>query len=64
MAWLAIDKNGDEGVYQEHPRLNSLGEWCETYEMLPPLQFVMLPEGTIEKILGYKLTFETSPVEI
>ena len=63
VAWLTVDKNGEEWIFQNEPILQN-GVWYERYVMLPPLECVQVPEGTIEKILGYKLTLETSPVEI
>lgn len=60
MAWLAVDKDGEEGAYQYKPiRIELLGGTfvCEDGT-------VVLPKGTIEKLIGYSLTWEDEPVEI
>ena len=64
MAWLAIDKDGTEVIFKEKPELSRGEEWIQNFMLDPDVMFVQLPKGTIEKILGYKLTFETSPIEI
>jgi len=64
MAWLATDKNGKETISPGRPEFDGF-EWCYTEENSIESEYAMdLPDGTIEKILGRKLTYEESPVEI
>ena len=64
MAWLAINKDDSEWIFEYNPSVNpETGEWWPDFVLIPAMG-IELPKGTIEKILGYKLTFETSPVEI
>ena len=57
MAYVAVDKDGDEYVYEQTPRRREFtwisdGEWCG------------LPKGSIEKLIGKKLTWEDEPIEL
>lgn len=62
-----IDNNGNryEEILQQDENLDhwrdqeylSMGEYCINYEIL-------LPRGTIEKIIGKKMNWENDPVEI
>ena len=63
MAWVAVDKSGDEWIYAEKPKKYEDSVcWCsysnENYS------YIHVPKGTIEKIIGRKLTFEDEPVEL
>ncbi len=69
MAWLATDKNGKETISPGRPEFDGF-EWCYTEENSIESEYgnieysMDLADGTIEKILGKKLTYEESPVEI
>ena len=69
MAWLTVDKNGRESIHEKKPEFDSF-EWYDSIELCAEGECIThsttidLPVGTIEKILGYKLTFENSPIEI
>jgi len=56
MAWLAVDRDGDEYIYSERPirGLNAFYGTCA----------IPLPYGVVEMIIGRKLTWEDEPVEI
>lgn len=67
MPWLAVDlkifngKNGEEEfpieyIYASEPRRNNT-YWNGN-------DFIALPNGTIEKIIGKKLLWENDPIEI
>ena len=58
MAWLAVNKNGTELVCDREPYL----EWDSFWSCIS--DNVSIPSGTIEKILGRKLTWEDKPVEL
>ena len=57
MAWLAVDKDGDEYVYDSEPlRDDTL---FTNYG-----KYVELPKGSIKKLIGKPLTWDDEPVEI
>jgi hypothetical protein len=57
MAWLAVDENGTEGIYQCQPEKLSC-EWGLAGD------YVVLPKGTIKKLIGRELTWNDEPVEL
>ena len=69
MAWLATDKTRRETISPGRPEFDGF-EWYYTEETSIEGEYgnigysMDLPDGTIEKILGRKLTYEESPVEI
>ena len=61
MAWLAVDKNGTECIFSEMPhQYLRMNVWASDNDD----DGINIPEGTIEKILGYKLTWDDEPIEI
>lgn len=64
MAWVAVNKNGSETIFEDRPVLYENYEFGLNCSEWTDFMLVNLPKGTIKKILGYELTFETSPVEI
>ena len=68
MAWVAVDRNGAEFIFNAKPvRIEKNGLfsnqisnsiWEEDYVN------IRLPSGTTAKILGYELTFEDEAVEL
>ena len=63
MSWVAVDKNGTEAVYTNKPERflydQNVGAWYDFYG-----KDVRLPSGSIEKLIGRKLTWENEPVEL
>ena len=60
MAWVAVDKDGSEYVYQDKPiRKNEFFDRQE-YES----ELVLLPKGSIKKLIGRKLIWKDEPVEL
>lgn len=60
MAWLAVDKDGSEYVYQDKPiRKDKLFDRQEDESEL-----VQLPEGSIKKLTGKELTWDDEPIEL
>lgn len=62
MAWLAVNSRGLELIYQWRPRLeycHGVGYWISSEG-----DSVQLTPGTIEKLIGRKLTIDDGPVEI
>lgn len=63
MAWLAVDKDGQECVYIFKPkRGNSQFDAVRMNNCIT--DFVELPSGSIKKLIGRDLTWEDEPVEI
>ena len=62
MAYVAVDKNEDEWIYDEMPYKNkrdSKEVWdCDSDRMM------YIPRGSIEKLIGRKLAWEDEPVEL
>ena len=60
MAWVAVDKDGGECVYQFHPKRSG-----ETF--IPLYKYSMwlaLPKGSIKKLIGRDLTWQDEPVKL
>lgn len=64
MAWLVVDKDGTEAIFQSMPfRSKYLGK----PQMWTPQtrdSYVNLPKGSIQKLIGKELKWEDEPVEI
>lgn len=58
MAWVAVDADGREFIYEVKP------ERDKTFWNTNVLDVIGLPFGTIERILGYELTWKDEAVEI
>jgi hypothetical protein len=58
MAWLAVDDDGVECIYDEKPIRSDVwkGEWRGGY-------YIILKKGDIEKLTGVKLNWEDEPIE-
>lgn len=62
MAWLAVDRDGSENIYDIKP-IRDL--WVNKWDIrTEDSWWINLPQGTIEKIIGRSLTWEDNPVEI
>lgn len=57
MAWVAVDKNGDEYIFECNPHRDE-DEWYETCD------FLELPKGSIKKLIGRDLTWSDNPIEL
>lgn len=57
MAWLSVNKWGDEIISYGRP-----SEWGDGFFYLEP--FIKIPKGSIRKLIGRKLTSKDKPVEI
>lgn len=62
MAWLAVNENGSESIFQDEPRRiyfdDGLGSFWEGDKI------IVLSEGTIKKFLGRPLSWQDNAVEI
>ena len=63
MAWLAVDKDKKEAIHQNKP-IKEKGCFDDTEFWWSGNGRVNLPSGSIEKLIGRKLTWEDEPVEI
>ena len=59
MAWLAVDMDKAEFIYNEYPERGD-----GVFDPDIKCNFAELPKGTIKKLLGYELTWEDEPVEL
>jgi hypothetical protein len=59
MAWLAVDLSGCECIFSTKPERNPITNWWQIDG-----QYVILPSGSIEKLIGRNLSWEDEPVEI
>ena len=60
MAWVAVDRNYRECIYQFHPK-RSYNKFIPLYEYS---MWLVLPKGSIKKLIGRDLTWENEPVEL
>ena len=60
MAWVAVDKDGRECIYQFHPKRGN-NQFMSLYEYSMSLA---LPKGSIKKLIGRDLTWEDEPIEL
>ena len=64
--WLAVDKNGVETISAYKPNYDGF-EW-DDYQFLEEEGYVsttiVLPPGSIKKLLGKELTLKYSPIRI
>ena len=67
MAWLAVDRYEDEYIFECKPKKVGHRK-CDDFDDLTHYTYdgvsIELPKGTIEKIIGRKLTWKDAPVEI
>lgn len=58
MAWVAVDKDSTEYIYEDKPNRTSAGCWYGAFGL------VRVPNSSIKKLIGRKLTWEDEPVEL
>lgn len=62
MTWLVVNGNGDELIFEVKPKRSRYGQWWELPRRYLGYPFLDLKKGTIEKIVGRKMTWEDEPV--
>lgn len=62
MAWVAVDKIGNEGIFSSKP-VRDLNSWTDASYALNDSE-IGLPKGSIKKLIGRELTWEDNPVEL
>ena len=63
MAWLATDLDNTECIYQREPAKTPYGKWTDSnaYE---DDSSIVLPKGSIKKLINKELTWNDIPVEL
>ena len=67
MAWVAVHKNGEEGIFNHKPtRGKKLELWYDEVEdgCIFYDTEISLPKGSIKKLIGRDLTWQDNPVEL
>ena len=72
MAWVAVDRNGNENMFHNSPDKKLGGYWQDDvvywevrgYTTCAHDYSIPLPKGTIEKLIGRQLTWEDDAVEL
>ena len=69
MAWVAVDKDGRECIYQFRPKRgnNEFRPKRGNSQFIPLYEYSMwmaLPKGSIKKLIGRELKWNDNPVEI
>lgn len=64
MAWIAIDKDGTEKMFQSVPDRNTDYWFIDRNSIFNYNVCICLPKGFIKKYIGITLTWEDGPVEI
>lgn len=70
--WLAVNKDGTEFIFEDEPyRLPSDADPDDKYyweygyyDYGSSRGYIELPKGSIEKLIGRKLTWDDKPVEL
>lgn len=60
MAWVAVDRDGRECIYQYRPK-RTIIQFVPLYSYS---MWLTLPKGSIKKLIGKDLTYEDDPVEL
>ena len=58
MAWVAVDLSGEESIFEYEPERKKTAFWPTEGD------FMCIPSGSIEKLIGRKLTWSDEPVEL
>ena len=65
MAYLAVDKDGSEWVWNCRPLRNKYrGRWESLYSEYGEYRCVKLPNGSIEKLIGKSMTWADEPYQM
>lgn len=65
MAWVAVNANGKEFLFEKKPYRSGCGEygyWNHTYSGIGGC--VLIPHGSIKKLTGRDLSWKDEPVEL
>ena len=59
MIWVAVDKNGNEVIFEFKPY-----RWNDFFWVEDTGDYIDLPKGTIKKLIGKDLDWNDEPVEL
>ena len=67
-AWLAKEQDGTELIFKYKPKRHTFwdgtrGKWEDKNTAFDASMRIVLPKGTIEKLIGCKLMWEDEPVK-
>lgn len=65
MAWVATNANSDEFIFRKKPYRSGYAEygyWNSSYSGIGGC--VLIPHGSIKKLIGRDLSFSDEPVEL
>ena len=65
MAWVAVNRYGDEYIFQAFPvRLNGVcaPKFCDYENRV--YDYVELPKGSVKKLIGRELSWSDDPIEL
>lgn len=69
MTWVAVDMSGAECIFDNKPERNN-NQWEDIdYSVYGEIQYdvdtcIVLPKGSIRKLIGKELTWDNDPVEL
>lgn len=67
MAYVAVDEDGTEAVFEKKP-FRGKKQWgtpsWDVYDDNAFYDFVVLPKGTIKKIIGRELSWQEEPIKL
>lgn len=58
MAWIAVDKDGEEYIYSSLPVRGDEGTFTSSDS------WISLPKGSALKLTGFELTWEDEPIDL
>jgi hypothetical protein len=66
MAYLAVNKDGQELIFESLPERCDYEYWTVFPSILSDdvMDRITLPQGSIEKLIGRELTWDDEPIEI
>lgn len=64
MAWLVVDGDDKEFIFEVKPKRSKEGEIWQLPSRYPLCSLIYLKKGTIEKIIGRKMTWADEPYEL
>ena len=63
MAWLVVDGDGTEFIFEVKPKRSKEGEVWQLPSRYSNYSVIYFKKGTIEKIIGRKITWDDEPVK-
>ena len=63
MAWVAVDKDGAEHIFNDIPK-RGYCVFLSRNKYRVGIKRILLPKGTIKKLIGRDLIWQDEPVEL